>query len=444
MQLKFLSQLGRELRGLVAPMTSGHFESALVPPPEFNPPYLPRPRMLQMKPLLQALALTLVPLTAWAAESAHEHHGGAKSSNERTAQAELGAIAVFDSAGTLWAAHKVHGFIAVSRSDDAGRTWSKPVHVNAKVEVTDTGGDARPKIAIGPGGQIYVTWTKALSKPHTGEIRFSRSLDGGRTFQPPSTVHKDRDEITHRFDAIAVNGRGQVFVAWIDKRDLIAATAAKTPYRGAAVYYAVSDDFGASFRGDFKLADHGCECCRISLVTRDDDTVHAMWRHVFEPNIRDHAVTQLHADGRAGVVRRATFENWKVDACPHHGPSLAAQAGGPFHAVWFTLAPKKEGIYYGRLRDQGVDAQRRVGDDTAAHADLAVSGKRVVIAWKEFDGEHSKLRAMVSEDGGDRWKEHVLASTGGASDQPKVLARGEQFYVFWNTRNEPLSTTPVP
>ncbi len=357
---------------------------------------------------------------------------------------DLGATAAFDAQGVLWAAHKDGGYIAVSRSDDAGRSWAGPVRVNAVIEPTDMGADSRPKIAVGAGGELYVTWTRPLGKPFTGEIRFARSLDGGRSFSTPVTVHSDRQEITHRFDAIAVNDKGQLFVAWIDKRDGVAAAKAKGPaYQGAAVYYAVSDDKGASFRGDYKLAEHSCECCRIALRTQDDGSVLAMWRHVFTPNIRDHALARLTPDGKPGVARRVTFDDWRVDVCPHHGPSLDMDAAGRLHAVWFTQAPKHSGIFYGRLRDGAVDAQRRVGGETAEHADLAVSGNRVAVAWKEFDGERSRLRAMISDDGGDSWRERELATTAEASDHPRVLLRGGAFQVFWNTRREPLLTVAL-
>ena len=51
---------------------------------------------------------------------------------------------------------------------------------------------------------------------------------------------------------------------------------------------------------------------------------------------------------------------------------------------------------------------------------------------------------MISEDGGNTWKPCRLASTNGASDHPRVVTRNDRFYVFWNTRNEPLSLTPFP
>jgi hypothetical protein len=304
-------------------------------------------------------------------------------------------------------------------------------------------GDARPKIAFGQNGAIYVTWTQPLSKPYTGFIRFARSLDGGKTFSAPLTVHADRQEITHRFDAIAVNRQGQIFVAWVDKRDGEAIKAQGGTYRGAALYFAVSDDRGASFRGDYKLADNSCECCRIALVPRNDGSVFAFWRHVFEPNLRDHALARIYPDGHSDGLRRATFDNWAIDACPHHGPSLAADAAGRLHAVWFNLGPEHPGSVYGRLGNGGVDGLRRIGGERAEHPDLAIVGERIAVVWKEFDGEQSQLRGMLSQDGGKNWREVSLAATSGASDQPRLLVNKGKFFVFWNTRSNPLLVVPL-
>jgi hypothetical protein len=386
----------------------------------------------------------LAPVLAGAHE-AHDHRGGAASAKGGEARGSgLGASAAFDAGGVLWAVAREGKHVVVRRSADLGRAWSQAAPVNAAPEDVGADGDARPKIAVGPGGEIYVTWTKPLSKPYTGDIRFARSLDGGRSFSAPLTIHTDRQEITHRFDSVAVNRSGQVFVVWIDKRDGVAAAKAKAgAYRGAAVYFAVSDDRGASFRGDFKLADHSCECCRIALVPRDDGSVLAMWRHVFSPNIRDHALARMQPDGRAGEVVRATFDDWRIDVCPHHGPSLAADAAGRLHAVWFSQGPGHAGVFYGRLGEGRVEGERRVGGETAEHADLAANGRRIAVAWKEFDGQRSQLRAMLSEDGGTTWRDRGVAATAGASDQPRVLERQGRFYVFWNTRQEPFSVYPL-
>jgi hypothetical protein len=380
------------------------------------------------------LALARVPCSLAQAYEPHRHHAGMP----MHPRAGLAASATIDMHGVLWAVYVQDQHVTVRKSVDYGAHWSPPVTVNTEREPVETDGDSKPNIAIAPTGEIYVTWTKPLAQPYTGAIRFARSLDGGKTFEAPKRVHADPRPITHRFDALTVTREGRVVVAWIDKRDMIAAGGKESDYVGAAIYFAVSDDRGGHFRGDFKAADHSCECCRIALVPQRDGSVLALWRHVFGTDVRDHALAVLQPDGRVSGMRRATFDQWHIDACPHQGPSLAVDARGRLHAVWYTGAPGKAGVYYGLLGDGKVVGQRRVGDDTAEHADLAVSGERIAIVWKEFDGQRSKLRAMTSEDGGETFAAREVAATTEASDQPRMLLHEGVFYVFWNTRAEPL------
>lgn len=356
----------------------------------------------------------------------------------------LAASAAFDTRGTLWAVASEGRHVVLRQSSDFGRSWSAPRRVNAVPEGIGVEGDARPKVAVGRQNDLHVTWTMPLAKPYTGHIRYARSVDGGATFAAPVTVNSDREDITHRFDALTVTPGGQVFVAWIDKRDAVAAARSKrAPYAGAAVYFAVSRDGGTTFGPNHKLADHSCECCRIALWPTADDRVLALWRAVLPPNVRDHALGEMHADGTVTGVRRATFDDWRIDACPHHGPSLAADGRGRLHAVWYTDG-KAAGVFYGRLREGGVDGQRRVGGAAAAHADIAAHGDVIAIAWKEYDGRATALRTLLSRDAGATWQEGTLATTTDASDQPRVLTHGGRFYVFWNTVREPFGVREVP
>ena len=386
--------------------------------------------------------LRALPLIAVLAATAPAH-GHDMAAMPHAPRADLGASAAFASDGRLWAVSKAGEHVVARASADAGRTWTAPLAVNREPEAIAADGDSRPKIAAGPAGELYVTWTHPLAKPYTGEVRFARSLDGGQSFGPPLTVHADRQEITHRFDALTVTGEGKVLVAWIDKRDLEAAKARKQGYRGAAVYFAVSDDRGASFRGDYRAGEHSCECCRIALAADADGSVTALWRHVFPPDIRDHAIARLFADGRAETPARATFDDWRVDACPHQGPSLAVDGAGVRHAVWFALGAHP-GVHYGQLVAGRVEGQRILGGAGAAHADVAAAGQRVAVVWKEFDGNATRLRAELSEDGGKNWRALELAGTAGPSGQPQVLAHDGRFLAFWNTAEQQLLTVPLP
>lgn len=353
----------------------------------------------------------------------------------KKARPELGTSAAFSPDGHLYAVAKQGEHIVLYRSTDEGASWAAPVLVNAQPEAISADGENRPKLAFAADGALLVSWTRPLGKPFSGAVRLARSEDG-RQFSPPLTVHRDQAEITHRFDSMQVMPDGRVFVAWIDKRDLEAAKVAKASYRGAAIYAAMSSDGGRSFQPERKLADHSCECCRIAAAVDRDGAPLFMWRQVFLPNERDHAILRVGADGAPETMLRATYDRWQIDGCPHHGPSLAVDADGRRHAVWFNQVNGEGQVSYGRLpvRDgEAVAGQRRIGGPGAAHADIALSGRRLAIVWKEFDGQVTRLRAELSEDGGETFRAVDLASTGGASDQPRALARGDALFAFWRT-----------
>lgn len=380
--------------------------------------------------LAALLTAALLPAAAGAAE--------AMPAMKKAARPELGTSAAFAPDGTLHAVAKQGEHVVLYRSRDDGASWSPPVIVNAQPEAIAADGEGRPKLAFAADGALLVSWTRPLGKPFSGEIRLARAADG-REFAPPLTVHRDRAEITHRFDALLVAADGRVVVAWVDKRDLEAAKAAGKAYRGAAVYAALSTDGGQSFLPETKLADHSCECCRIAAAVDRDGSPLFLWRHVFAPNERDHALLRIAADGSGAAPLRATFDRWRLDGCPHHGPALAVDAAGRRHAVWFNQIDGQGQVSYGRLPQapgETVAAQRRVGGAGAAHADLALSGTRIGIVWKEFDGEKTRLRAELSEDGGETFSPRELAASDGASDQPRALARGAELYAFWRTERE--------
>ncbi|TCS36014.1 hypothetical protein EDC30_10878 [Paucimonas lemoignei] len=376
--------------------------------------------------------------TAMQGALAHEGHAGAAA----TKRLELGTSAAVDKEGRLWVASKetLDGgeFVVLRRSADLGKTWSKPIKVQNTPEPVSAGGEERPKIAFGPKDEIYVTYTKPVAKPHIGDIRFARSVDGARSFSEPVTVHASRDRIVHAFGSMIVDRAGRIFIVWIDGRDATATRARGESYRGSAIYYAVSSDGGATFKGDYKIADHVCECCRISLALNAQGNPVAMWRHVFEPNARDHAVAELAPDGKAGTAMRATFDDWRIDACPHHGPSLAYAADGTRHQVWFNGKDgDSAGVQYATVAPGQTSIKPvKLGEAQASHADIAVQGKQVAIAWKQFDGQATAIMAKLSADGGATWQSRELVRTAGDSDKPFLIHSPAGILLVWRTNNE--------
>nr|WP_175233013.1 sialidase family protein [Paraburkholderia humisilvae] len=385
-----------------------------------------------------------------AAASAHVTHMGVSGN---AAKVRLATGAAFDANHRLWIAWVEGKHVVVAHSDNRGQTLSAPVVVNAMPEPIYTSAENRPKIAASPDSHtIYVTWSMPLDQPYTGMVRFSRSTDGGATWTVPVTVHHDRRPITHRFDSLIVDGRGRVFVAWIDKRDMVVEKRNGKPYDGAAVYYAVSTDGGQSFARERKITDHTCECCRIALALDHGGHVQAMWRNVFPGQIRDHALAVLPADSDQIIVpERATFSNWHVEACPEHGPALAITRDGVRHMAWFGVVHGRADAYYSRLSADGssIGLPWAFGvtgkpDEQASHAALLENGGTLWLAWKDFDGDSVRVLVRHSDDKGQHWSSpRMLARTAGGADNPQLLKDAGRVYLSWRTQGEGYMLLPA-
>ncbi len=348
----------------------------------------------------------------------------------------LAATGYFDAHGTFWLAVVQDGHLTLARSDDKGRTYATPVKVNAEAEIIAADGENRPKIAADAAGNLFVSWTRLTADtPFGGHIRFSRSSDGGKNFTAPVTVNDNLEPISHRFEALGVSPRGEIWLAWLDKRDASIARRQDKAYTGAAVYYAVSRDGGRRFGPNLRAAGHSCECCRVAMAMDGSGVPVILWRHVYAANVRDHALLRL--DGKSSVLR-VSEDNWAIDACPHHGPALSIDADNTWHVAWFTNAVQRHGLFYAHSRDAGKTFSAPMGfgryDAQAGHAHVLSVAGSVYIVWKEFDGTASRIQLKRSDDGGNHWSSpRTIATTQGASDHPLLIQDGRDVYLSWNT-----------
>ncbi len=382
----------------------------------------------------QALAQEAAPAAPAAAGMAgHASHGP---------RAQLATGVAFAPDGSLW----MVGLDAKQQLYTASSTdlanWSAPQVLDVGADPISADGENRPKLAFGPKGQVVISYTRPLEKPYTGWIRMLRSTDGGATFSPPFTVHKDSQEITHRFESIAFDASGALHTVWIDKRDMLLAGKS---YVGAAIYQNVSLDGGLSFGPDSKVADHSCECCRIALAQGPDGQLRALWRHVFGTSTRDHAFANL-SDAAPNGFKRASYDEWQIQACPHQGPGLARAGTSPhagYHAVWFGIRKEKgidvAAVRYARLTDDGqpiAGTVRALPDPQAEHADVVAIGDKLAIVWRSFQGHETSLKAWLSIDGGKTFEQRLLATAPGNNDHPRLIANDTHMVVVWRTQEK--------
>lgn len=398
-----------------------------------------------MKWLINAL-IAICSLGFLSQVSAHETH-------IEQAPSGLAISLTTDADGRIWQARARKGQVWVSFSEDAGQHFSPEVAVNATPMKVAADAEARPKIAAASNGHLYLSWTESLKKPFAGYIWFARSIDGGKSFETPYIVHQDRAEITHRYDALHVTADDVITVAWVDKRDLLAAKAAGKPYDGAAIYYAVSTDHGKSFAREKKLADSSCECCRIAMAGKSDGTVAVLWRHVFAGSERDHAMGEINRPGSGmsatPAIIRASYGRWKIDGCPHHGAALAVGEGFGYHLAYFDGAGDKPGLRLVRMDGEAwvTTPPRRIGDPekNAGHPALLSVGEKVWLAWQERHSNGMDIVTMASLDGGKTWGLPTVAvHSAGKLDYPQWLNLRGQALLAVNSAEKGLLVLPFP
>ncbi len=345
----------------------------------------------------------------------------------------------FDNQGVVWITWANNDRLYVQSSKDKGISFSTPVLINSKPEAIAADGESRPKVKLDAQGNIYLTWVLTLDKKRSTYVRFSHSTDGGKHFSEPVTVNDNVEIIRHRFDSMAIGKNGEIFIAWLDARDIEAEKKAGHEFKGLSLYYTWSKDGGAHFYPNQRIATHTCECCRLATDIAPDNTPVISWRHVFDGDIRDHALVKFNDWNTPGDTQRVGQDNWKIDACPHHGPGLSISASGIYHEVWFSNSPTRQGLFYAYSTDSGqhFSEQLKFGNDGASHPHVLALGSQVRVVWQEFDGTNNVIKLMKSADDGKSWSEpESIAQTAQAGDQPFLIGDNGKFYLSWKTQQQ--------
>lgn len=339
--------------------------------------------------------------------------------------------------GTLWLAWMAGGRILVASSKDRGKTYSAPVAVVDRPLELDWGPDARPKMVVDRHNRIAIAFSIFRDKNFNGEVLYTRSVDGGHSFSKSESITSNKE--SQRFEQLALDADGSVFVAWLDKRNRAQARAADQAYKGAALFFAWSKDGGGSYTEARMLKDSTCECCRIAVAFASSGRPAVLFRNIFPGSVRDHAIVTLGDPATPGEVHRVSQDSWKTEACPHQGPSLAISPKGIYHAVWFTGGEARKGLFYARSTNGGQTFSEPMAlgrpDRSASRPYVLASASGDAIVWKEFDGEKTTVKLMRSGDDGETWSQpQVIAATTDASDHPLLVGNGHEVFLSWMTK----------
>jgi hypothetical protein len=106
-----------------------------------------------------------------------------------------------------------------SRSSDGGQSWNPPVQVATGPGEVHPHGEGAARLVAGPGGRVALLWANSIKvesrKWPATMMRFARSLDGGATWSSPVTINDDTTG--------ALQGHNFQGAAWVGDSGFIAA-----------------------------------------------------------------------------------------------------------------------------------------------------------------------------------------------------------------------------
>ncbi len=311
--------------------------------------------------------------------------------------------------------HQAWSDVYYARSDDGGKSFSKPVRVNAEDGEVWGFAVSKPKVGVGPTGTVHVFYPANETSSAIGKAvavsHYARSTDGGRTFSKPVRLNgepaEDLEHLVHGglaqahvFGTMAVGRDGGVYAFWLDTRDMTEQDMT------SKIFMAASRDDGATWEAEREAFGTGaCPCCQLTSTIGSDGELYLGGRVVHEGNQRD-PVVAVSTDGARSFAGRVTVSGppWVLEGCPLKPTALAAR-GKDLYAAVFNGAVQPGGVLFSHSTDGG----RSFGEAIKLHPEAAVSdapalaatGRGVYAFWHAKAGGERRVFMRTSTAAGD-------------------------------------------
>lgn len=252
-----------------------------------------------------------------------------------------------------------------------GGNWSDSRTVNSAPGTAVAMGTIRgAQIAIGKDNALHIVWNGPGSKDQPAPLLYTRSLDGGRSFEPQRNLRADTKALDGGA-SIAASSKGEVFIVWHG------AAADATPGEiNRRVFILKSTDNGQNFAAPTiaNADDPGvCACCSLKAFVTPSGELFTLYRAAREPAQRD-VVLMTSRDGGATFQHR-DVGRWAINACPMSSFS-AISDGKHTRGAW-----EAEGKVFTAPLDGQSDALA-VSESNTRHPALAISAKgETLVSW---------------------------------------------------------------
>lgn len=310
-----------------------------------------------------------------------------------------------------------------STSNDNGKTFSDKQLIYSSPGIGN-GRLARPRLLFKKNGDMVATFSfnqqaKLVSesgdakqgRPKDLQVYVTESKDGGKTWTEPKSVHRDpQPGIIRGFYDATLMANDELAVVYLKdipnkphERDLRLVTSSN-----------------GTFSEERVIDPFVCDCCNLGLLTDEKGHLNVYYRENAD-NIRDISKMVSADNGVTWSAPGTVYpDNWKVNACPHTGPS-ALRYGKTNLITYYSGVEGKPGV---RLVNQEGKQLLLLKDETIKTATLTGDARKAVILYGQGNAEAGMKVGYrtISKDkvSNDKW---IANSATGANPSGLILGR---------------------
>jgi len=290
------------------------------------------------------------------------------------------------------------GVVSIPMRTSGSDSFSEDIVVNS----TRYGEQRYPHIAVDGEGTISVTWRNSDGQEGS-EISYSRSTDGGTTFEEQIRVGDNASVASDNVPRVVAGSIGEVFVVWADDRN-----------GTSQIYISVFVD-GTSFSPEVPLAPSKFEQVRPD-ATFANGTLYVVWAELYSSEPGIHLACSI--DGGESFSSPIRVDSTGNDPTLQAYPRVAAVNDSVF-VVWHDTREDPLLDIYGAL---SLDAGGSFGEDFRISDGSAgtrqeypvpgfLPGERPCVAWQDNRDGDFDIR-FSSSDGGDSFSASTVVTDG--------------------------------
>lgn len=245
-----------------------------------------------------------------------------------------------------------------------------------------------PSVTVANNGDWLTYWLeKSKADPYAYDIHVTRSIDAGQSWSTSVIPHADATPTEHGFVSMTPLGSDlggdRVLMIWLDGRHTLADSAGAKHAHGHGAEGPMSlrsaeIDRAGKLHHPQEIDARVCSCCSTDLASDGSGAI-ALFRDRSAEEIRDIAQAS-YRKSRWQASKSVNKDGWKIAGCPTNGPALAV-IGKRAAAIWPTMIADQLQVRAKYLDSTAPAVVLEKGASVLGRPDAAAFAAGVLVSW---------------------------------------------------------------